>query len=346
MYFLLQTAAAVVYHGQTAISAGNEEPDQPPKRIIGTSAAANFREKVSLDEQAAWDEYIKSDVYKEDKRKNVDWVTKTGAMLSPQCAPHYDMLTPGRAHLFQTHSLHVWSQFAEQHNITWTLAYGTLLGYVRQGDFIPHDVDIDLFVHLNDTRKVRDELPKYRPDLFELTQEDWWDGIEKSDVRFKYWPIQRPSANAPARRFGGFDVDMFPFPAYEEKNAVPGEAQVPPYHQYLKNADPFGGRTKASMAGSVIWVPKDPTVDLKYQYCGEKTLDDCRLLVYEMQKAQYGNGNFGPSLSGSQTCKLGGGALWPWWCVVIGAPVVILLVVLAISYWCRRKKSATKSPDP
>ena len=56
---------------------------------------------------------------------------------------------------------------------------------------------------------------------------------------------------------------MFPFPAYEEKNAVPGKAKVPPYYPYQKKVDPFDGRAKASMAGSVIWVPKDPTVDLK-----------------------------------------------------------------------------------
>ena len=37
-----------------------------------------------------------------------------------------------------------------------------MLGYVRHNDFIPHDVEIDVYVHLNDTRKVRGELPKYR----------------------------------------------------------------------------------------------------------------------------------------------------------------------------------------
>ena len=46
-------------------------------------------------------------------------------------------------------------------NIRWTLFYGTLLGVIRDNDFIPHDDDIDIVV-LNEDR------PEFMRLLFEF----------------------------------------------------------------------------------------------------------------------------------------------------------------------------------
>ena len=47
-------------------------------------------------------------------------------------------------------ALKVFDQFASSLNITYTLATGTLLGAVREHGFIPHDVDIDVFMWIED----------------------------------------------------------------------------------------------------------------------------------------------------------------------------------------------------
>ncbi|KAF7262722.1 hypothetical protein EG68_00005 [Paragonimus skrjabini miyazakii] len=44
------------------------------------------------------------------------------------------------------HLLRHWIDLAEQHGIVWWLAYGSLLGAVRDKDFIPYDHDVDIFV--------------------------------------------------------------------------------------------------------------------------------------------------------------------------------------------------------
>ena len=44
----------------------------------------------------------------------------------------------------------------EHNNLKWCVAYGTLLGAVREGDMIPWDYDIDVFMPLNDYNKLWD----------------------------------------------------------------------------------------------------------------------------------------------------------------------------------------------
>ena len=47
--------------------------------------------------------------------------------------------------------LHVWKSTSRQHNIIYFLAYGSLIGAVRNADFIPWDSDIDIMVHKDDS---------------------------------------------------------------------------------------------------------------------------------------------------------------------------------------------------
>jgi predicted nucleotidyltransferase len=54
-----------------------------------------------------------------------------------------------------TKLLQTWHKMAEQHNITWILFYGTLLGSLRNNDIIPYDSDIDILVDASDLTKLK-----------------------------------------------------------------------------------------------------------------------------------------------------------------------------------------------
>jgi len=193
MFLLLQTAAAIAFRGQTVLTAGESEEQRKP--IFGTTADAmamahtsHLRQKVQSAEQDAWDKYIKSDAYKEDKDSNVAWVKQTNGTFSPQCAPHYEtMMLPGRAHLFRTHVLYVWSQFAEQRKIVWVVVSGTLLGVERNDDFIPHDKDVDVLVRQSDMPVVWRELGEQRRFLFQIKESG---GLQVDDLRNATAPVQ------------------------------------------------------------------------------------------------------------------------------------------------------------
>ncbi len=60
----------------------------------------------------------------------------------------------------------------EKHNITVGLAYGTLLGAVREHDFITHDEDIDLFMSKKYEQNLRDSLFELRDNGFEVCRYD------------------------------------------------------------------------------------------------------------------------------------------------------------------------------
>lgn len=58
----------------------------------------------------------------------------------------------------------------EDAGITFILFYGTLLGAVREHDFIDHDEDIDLVLFKKDMRKFENQLFKLRECGFEMAR--------------------------------------------------------------------------------------------------------------------------------------------------------------------------------
>jgi hypothetical protein len=48
------------------------------------------------------------------------------------------------------------NNLSEKHNINYSLAYGTLLGYIRNKKYIPYDLDMDMFISKDDTYKIID----------------------------------------------------------------------------------------------------------------------------------------------------------------------------------------------
>lgn len=108
--------------------------------------------------------YIESSRYARDRLLNQDWVAANAGQVPSARAPHWKaMPLPGRTHLLLTRLLGAWSNIAESHHLPWSMMGGTLLGYLRHGDFIPHDHDIDLVIAAEvDVTRLAAALP---PDM-------------------------------------------------------------------------------------------------------------------------------------------------------------------------------------
>lgn len=63
-------------------------------------------------------------------------------------------------------------RICKKHNIQYWLDYGTLLGAVRHGGFIPWDDDLDISLMYEDYKRLIELLPKELPDRFVLQDEN------------------------------------------------------------------------------------------------------------------------------------------------------------------------------
>lgn len=55
-------------------------------------------------------------------------------------------------------------------NLRWGLIFGTLLGAVRENNFIAHDEDVDIFIFYEDKNKILDLIYKFKKFGFEVAR--------------------------------------------------------------------------------------------------------------------------------------------------------------------------------
>ena len=88
---------------------------------------------------------------------------------------HEMLLEHGRKRIDRTiakENLEIFYRVIEKSDVTYGLFFGTLLGAVREGNFIAHDEDTDIYVFEEEKKKVKLLLPAFREVGLELVRFD------------------------------------------------------------------------------------------------------------------------------------------------------------------------------
>lgn len=108
--------------------------------------------------------------------------------------------------------LDVIDSVCQTHNLRYSLAYGTLLGAVRHGGFIPWDDDVDVMMPREDYEKLIEIWPASAPEGFLMETEQMSDDYVNNflKIRKEHTTFLQFESERTAKHLKGIYVDVFP----------------------------------------------------------------------------------------------------------------------------------------
>lgn len=113
-------------------------------------------------------------------------------------------------------TLDFFSEFCKKHNLTYFLAYGTLIGAIRHKGFIPWDDDIDTWMLRPDYERLLELSSELEDTKYEMVAPELCPGYESSFMKF----CRKDTVIVPSRFVNGYKfglmIDVFPIDAVSE----------------------------------------------------------------------------------------------------------------------------------
>ena len=188
------------------------------------------------------------------------------ALLKPLYYPYKNLITQKRNKAFRKNALKVLKEFnevMERENLFYTLAFGTMLGAIREKGFIKHDLDIDVFMWKDDHHNVPQVLSNagfhlchvFLAENGDLGREETY---EKDDVTVDVFYVYPPFLLFP------YTCDFGPLPG-----AVTNEQSMREMGGVLARRIEIPvstTRVKVSFEGIELYVPENYDQFLSFRY--------------------------------------------------------------------------------
>jgi lipopolysaccharide cholinephosphotransferase len=145
-------------------------------------------------------------------------------------------------------------KICRKHNIQYWLDFGTLLGAVRHGGFIPWDDDLDITVMRKDYKKLRKILKEELPDnlVFQDHTTDKYYPLKFAKVRDKNSKIEESIGEEEKTQEKGIYIDIF----FIEKGNIKVKNFVDYFHgRAFRRLQHYGNKKMDYFIASLIWIP-------------------------------------------------------------------------------------------
>lgn len=150
------------------------------------------------------------------------------------------------------------SSACKEHNVVFWLDFGTLLGAIREHDFIKHDFDIDVAVHFEDRKAFQSAITDFGFTLareFRIMDENKLIGLEQT---FSYKKVLIDIFYYRRNTDDSFILNTF-VPILDDPNLA-GKAEI------KETIVPYYGLKPYIFKGIPVNIPKDEISYLKFHY--------------------------------------------------------------------------------
>ena len=191
------------------------------------------------------------------------------------------------SHLEQLHDLfRILIETFDQHGIFYMAMSGTLLGIVRNNNYIPWDDDIDLAVNFSDYNKImnlNEHLQYYGIEILgnwfiKGIDYKWEDGKPWKVLKFRYIDNH------------AIFIDLFPFITEDDEYRHPPFGRIPKSwyaRNVFKTSEMYPTQTLKLRDIDVV-CPRDPIGFINRSY-GEGAIDTCVITHHHLKKGMFKN---------------------------------------------------------